>query len=107
MKKTLTILGCGSSLGTPWITGHWGNCNKRDSKNLRTRCAAHLNYGGVSVLIDTSPDIKQQFKKNNIKSVDAVIFTNENSDQTSGILELRPFFWINKKRFQFMEVGKL
>ena len=98
MSKTFTILGCGSSLGSPWITEHWGNCNKNDIKNVRTRCSAHINYNGLSILIDTSPDIKQQFKKNKIKNVDAVIYTHEHSDQASGIFELRPFTWINKKK---------
>ncbi len=98
MKNTFTILGSGSSLGSPWITGHWGNCNKNDPKNIRTRCSAHITYKGMSILIDTSPDIKEQFNKNNIKSVDAVIYTHEHSDQTAGIFELRPFFWKNKKK---------
>ena len=35
MKNKFTILGCGSSLGSPWITGHWGNCNRNDIKNIR------------------------------------------------------------------------
>ncbi len=98
MSKTFTILGCGSSLGSPWITGHWGNCNKNDVKNLRTRCSAHINYNGLSILIDTSPDIKEQIKKNKIRNIDAVIYTHEHSDQASGIFELRPFTWINKKK---------
>ena len=49
-------------------------------------------------MIDTSPDIKSQFKKNKIKNIDAVIYTHEHADQTSGIFELRPFVWKNKKR---------
>ena len=98
MSKIFTILGCGSSLGSPWITGHWGNCNRNDIKNIRTRCSAHIYYNGLSILIDTSPDIKEQIKKNKIKGVDAVIYTHEHSDQTSGIFELRPFTWINKKK---------
>ena len=98
MKNKFTILGCGSSLGSPWITNYWGNCNKHNDKNIRTRCSAHFQYKDISVLIDTSPDIKNQFKKNKIKNVDAVIYTHEHADQTFGIFELRPFFWINKKK---------
>ena len=98
MSKIFTILGSGSSLGSPWITGHWGNCNKNDVKNIRTRCSAHIYYNGLSILIDTSPDIKDQIKKNKIKGIDAVIYTHEHSDQSSGIFELRPFTWINKKK---------
>ena len=98
MKNKFTILGCGSSLGSPWITNYWGNCNKQNKKNLRTRCCAHFQYKNISTLIDTSPDLKAQFKYNNITNVDAVIYTHEHADQTSGIFELRPFFWKNKKK---------
>ena len=98
MKNKFTILGCGSSLGAPWINNYWGNCNKKNKKNLRTRCCAHIQYKNISTLIDTSPDIKAQFKKSNITSVDAVIYTHEHADQTSGIFELRPLFWENKKK---------
>ena len=98
MKNKFTILGCGSSLGSPWITNYWGNCNKKNRKNLRTRCCAHFQYKNISTLIDTSPDLKTQFKKSKITNVDAVLYTHEHADQTSGIFELRPFFWKNKKR---------
>jgi len=93
-----TILGCGSSLGSPWITNYWGKCNPKNPKNLRTRSAAHIQFGKMSILIDTSPDIKEQFKKNKILNVDAVIYSHEHADQTAGIFELRPFFWKNKKK---------
>ena len=98
MKKKFTILGCGSSLGSPWITNYWGNCNKKNKKNIRTRCSAHFQYKNISILIDTSPDIKIQFKDNKIRNIDAVIYTHEHADQTFGIFELRPFFWKNKKK---------
>ena len=98
MKNKFTILGCGSSLGSPWITNYWGNCEKKNKKNLRTRCCAHFQYKNISTLIDTSPDLKLQFKDNKITDVDAVIYTHEHADQTSGIFELRPFFWKNKKK---------
>jgi phosphoribosyl 1,2-cyclic phosphate phosphodiesterase len=98
MKNKFTILGCGSSLGSPWITSNWGLCNKKNKKNIRSRCAAHIQYKNLSILIDTSPDLKSQFIKNKLKSVDAVIYTHEHADQSAGIFELRPFFWKNKKQ---------
>jgi phosphoribosyl 1,2-cyclic phosphate phosphodiesterase len=98
LKNKFTILGCGSSLGSPWITNYWGDCNKKNKKNIRTRCCAHFQYKNLSVLIDTSPDLKEQFRKNNLKNVDVVLYTHEHADQTSGIFELRPFFWLNKKK---------
>ena len=97
MKNKFTILGCGSSLGSPWITNFKGNLTNH-KKNERTRCCAHIQKGSLSVLIDTSPDIKYQFLQNKIKSLDVIIYTHEHSDQTSGIFEMRPFFWKNKKK---------
>ena len=97
MKNKFTILGCGSSLGSPWITNYSAKL-KKNSKNIRTRCCAHIQKGDLSILIDTSPDIRHQFLKNNIKSLDAIIYTHEHADQTTGIFEMRPFYWINKKR---------
>ena len=98
MKNTLTILGCGSSLGSPWITNYSGNCNIKNMKNIRTRCGAHIQYKKISILLDTSPDLKYQFIKNKLINVDAVLYTHEHADQTSGIFELRPFYWKNKKK---------
>ncbi len=97
MKNKFTILGCGSSLGSPWITNFSANL-KKNSKNIRSRCCAHIQKGNLSILIDTSPDIKNQFLNNKIKSLDAIIYTHEHADQTSGIFEMRPFFWKNKKK---------
>ena len=97
MKNKFTILGCGSSLGSPWITNFSARLKKK-SKNIRTRCCAHIQKGDLSILIDTSPDIKYQFLSNKIKSLDAIIYTHEHADQTTGIFEMRPFYWKNKKK---------
>ena len=59
---------------------------------------SYIKYGNLSVLIDTSPDIKKSVFKNRIKDLDAIIYTHEHADQTSGIFEMRPFFWKNKKK---------
>ena len=97
MKNTFTILGCGSSLGAPWITNFNGKL-KKNKKNIRTRCCAHIQKGNLSILIDTSPDIKYQFLSNKINTLDAIVYTHEHADQTTGIFEMRPFFWRNKKK---------
>ena len=97
-KTEVTILGCGSSLGVPRIDGYWGSANKNNPKNYRTRCSVFVKYKNINVIIDTSPDIKSQMLTNKIKKIDAVIYTHEHADQTHGINELRPIFWLNKKR---------
>ena len=99
MSKTqVTILGCGSSLGVPRIDNYWGNADKNNYKNCRTRCSLFIKYRNLSIIIDTSPDIKQQLLANKIRKIDAVIYTHEHADQTHGINELRPFYWISKKK---------
>ena len=97
MKAKLIILGSGNSMGVPKIDGSWGNCNKRNKKNIRTRCAAIILKGNNSILIDTSPDIKQQLIANKIRNLSSVIYTHEHADQTNGLFELRPFFMKCKK----------
>ncbi len=94
----IVILGCGSSVGSPWITNYWGKCDKKNSKNIRTRCSAFIQEKDLSIIIDTSPDIKKQMLDNKIRNVDYVLYTHEHADQTNGIFELRPFFWNQRKK---------
>ena len=98
MKTQLIILGCGTSIGSPRIDGFWGRSNKKNKKNIRTRCSAIIIKGSNSILIDTSPDVKHQLIKNKINNLKSVIFTHEHADQTNGLFELRPFYWKNRKK---------
>ena len=97
MRSKLIILGCGSSIGVPRVDGFWGKCDKKNIKNVRTRCSAIIISGSNFILIDTSPDIKSQLIKNKIKSISSVLYTHEHADQTNGLFELRPFLWKFKK----------
>ena len=47
--NNFTILGCGSSLGTPWITGYSSKLDLNEKKNHRTRCCAHINYKNLHI----------------------------------------------------------
>ena len=98
MRSKLIILGCGSSVGVPRIDGFWGNCNRNNKKNNRSRCSAIVIKGSNSVLIDTSPDLRKQLLLNKIKRISSVLLTHEHADQTNGLFELRPFYWKYKKR---------
>ena len=80
MKTKLIILGSGTSTAIPRIDGYWGRCDKRNKKNRRSRCSAIIIKGKNSVLIDTSPDIKDQFLYNKIKNISSVIYTHEHAD---------------------------
>jgi len=108
MKSKLIILGCGSSVGVPRIDGFWGKCNKRNKKNRRTRCSAIIIKGSNSILIDTSPDLREQLLFNKIKRISSVLFTHEHADQTNGLFELRPFFWKYKKKINtYGDIGTM
>jgi len=98
MKIKFIILGCGSSLGVPKADGNWGNCNPRVKKNYRTRCSAFIKSKYNNILIDTSPDLRNQLLKNNINKIDHVIYTHSHGDQVHGINDLRVFSLKNSKK---------
>ena len=102
MTLTLTILGCGSSGGVPRIGGHWGSCDPANPKNRRRRCSVLLRQtsgqGETRVLIDTSPDLREQMLDAEIGWIDGVLYTHEHADHTHGIDELRSFFLNQRKR---------
>ena len=81
----IVILGCGSSVGSPWITNYWGKCDKRIQK-ISNKMFGFYQEKDLSIIIDTSPDIKKQMLDNKIRNVDYVLYTHEHADQTNGIL---------------------
>ena len=91
------ILGCGSSMGVPRADGNFGKCNPNNKKNYRTRCSALLKTANKNILIDTSPDLRQQLINNKINNIDHVLFSHMHADQTHGINDLRVFYIKNKK----------
>ena len=98
MKVKFTILGCGSSLGIPRIDGFFGNCNPKIKENYRSRCSALISIKNFNILIDSSPDIKQQLINSKVKNLNKVFYTHNHADQTHGINELRVFYLKNKKK---------
>ena len=98
MSLKFIILGCGSSMGVPRPDGSFGKCNPTEKKNYRTRCSAIISSKFSNTLIDTSPDLRFQLLKNNIKNIDRVFYSHFHADQTHGINDLRIFFIKNKKK---------
>lgn len=90
----VTILGCGSSGGVPRIGNIWGACDPNEPRNQRRRCSILVEKGDdpaarTSVLIDTSPDMRDQLNGANAGRLDAVIYTHDHADQAHGIDDLR------------------
>ena len=98
MSTKFIILGCGSSMGVPRADGYSGNCDLNNKKNHRTRCSAVIKFDNENILIDTSPDLRQQLISNKIRSISKVFYTHLHGDQTHGINDLRPFFLNNNKQ---------
>ena len=93
----ITILGCGSSFGVPLFHNIWGKCDPKEPKNIRSRPSILVQKNGKNLLIDTSPDLKQQILCNKIENIDAVFYTHEHADHTHGINELRSINLIHRK----------
>jgi phosphoribosyl 1,2-cyclic phosphate phosphodiesterase len=102
MTLTLTILGCGSSAGVPRPALGWGACDPKNPKNRRRRCSLLVERKGVQgvtrIVIDTSPDLREQLIDAEVDHIDAVFLTHEHADQTHGIDDLRSVVLHQRRR---------
>ncbi|QGY00807.1 MBL fold metallo-hydrolase [Methylobacterium mesophilicum SR1.6/6] len=91
---TLRILGCGSSGGVPRVGSGWGACNPEEPRNRRRRCSILVERasreGRTTLLIDTSPDLREQLIDAGVTRLDGVLYTHAHADHTHGIDDLRP-----------------
>jgi phosphoribosyl 1,2-cyclic phosphate phosphodiesterase len=99
----VTILGCGASGGVPRLGYGWGACDPSNPKNRRRRCSILVaqkaaDGGTTQVLIDTSPDLREQLLEIGVTSLDAILLTHRHADHTHGIDDLRPLVIKAKRR---------
>ena len=93
----VTVLGCGASGGVPLLKYGWGQCNPNNPKNRRTRSSIMIETEKTKLLVDMSPDLRQQLLRFDSSQIDGVFVTHEHYDHTNGINELRPvYFGIGK-----------
>lgn len=99
-----TILGCASSGGVPRLGGTWGACDPNNPRNRRRRCSMLLerisDAGTTRVLIDTSPDMRDQLLGIGVGTLDAVVYTHSHADHVHGIDDLRMIVFNTRKRLQ-------
>ncbi len=97
-----TILGCGSSGGVPRLGGLWGDCDPANPKNYRRRCSLLVERigaeGTTRVLIDTSPDMRDQLLDAGVGALDAVVYTHAHADHVHGIDDLRQVVYNLRRR---------
>lgn len=90
MKATLTVLGSGTSMGVPTIGCDCAVCTSADPRDRRTRPSIMVQWDGHTVLIDTSPDFREQAIREHITKIDAVLYTHGHADHILGLDDVRP-----------------
>jgi phosphoribosyl 1,2-cyclic phosphate phosphodiesterase len=96
----ITFLGTGTSQGVPIIACPCTVCQSTDQKDKRLRTSILIEEKGKTFVIDTGPDFRQQMLRENVKQMDAVLFTHEHKDHTAGFDDIRAFNFINKKKME-------
>lgn len=91
-------MGTGTSQGVPIIACDCNVCLSKNDKDKRLRSSVLIEEKGKTFVIDTGPDFRQQMLRENIKNVDAVLFTHEHKDHIAGFDDIRAFNFINKKK---------
>jgi phosphoribosyl 1,2-cyclic phosphate phosphodiesterase len=95
-RLEITVLGCGSSSGTPAIGCRCPTCRSHNPKNQRTRASALVRVDGLNFLIDTGPDLRSQALAHGVDWLDAVLYTHPHADHLNGIDDLRAFCYQRK-----------
>ena len=95
----VTILGCGSSGGVPRIGNDWGDCDPDNQKNRRTRASIFVEQGTTKLLVDTSPDLRNQLLDNDFSNFDAVLYTHGHADHSHGIDDVLTLFRFHGRRY--------
>ncbi|MDH5637042.1 MAG: MBL fold metallo-hydrolase [Nitrospinota bacterium] len=88
---TITFLGTGTSTGVPVLGCGCGVCRSTDPKDQRLRSSVWIKAGGMSLLIDTTTDLRTQALRAKIGGVDAVLYTHHHADHIHGVDDLRAF----------------
>jgi phosphoribosyl 1,2-cyclic phosphate phosphodiesterase len=88
MRRAI-ILGCGSAGGVPSISRGWGECDPENPKNRRLRPSILIESDTTRILVDTSPDCREQLLSADVRRLDAVLYTHDHADHVHGIDDLR------------------
>ena len=91
----VTVLGCGTSGGVPQLISGYGACDPNERRNRRRRSSILIRKGGKTLLIDTSPDLREQLLDEGTTNIDALLYTHAHADHVHGIDDLR---WFCAKR---------
>ena len=97
----VTFLGTGTSGGVPLIACQCPVCKSSDSRDKRLRTSILIKDQNLTIAVDCGPDFRQQMLREQVKHLDAVLFTHQHKDHTGGIDDIRSFNFINQKPMEF------
>jgi phosphoribosyl 1,2-cyclic phosphate phosphodiesterase len=84
----IIVLGSGSAYGVPVIGGDWGDCDPKNPKNRRLSPSILIENGDKRILVDMTPDLRQQAERHNIRELEAVLFTHAHADHITGLFHM-------------------
>ncbi|CAN5420427.1 MBL fold metallo-hydrolase [soil metagenome] len=93
----ITFLGTGTSQGVPLIGCQCEVCQSDDARDKRLRSSVLVETGGKTIVVDTGPDFRQQMLREDVRSLDAVVFTHEHKDHIAGLDDVRAYNFLQKK----------
>jgi phosphoribosyl 1,2-cyclic phosphate phosphodiesterase len=93
----VTLLGTGTSHGVPMIGCSCEVCTSGDPRDKRLRTSIFIEHQGVNLLIDTTPDFRQQALRAGFKRIDAILFTHAHKDHLAGLDDIKPFNYLSKE----------
>jgi len=92
----ITFLGTGTSQGVPPIGCRSDVCLSENPRDKRLRASIHIEWNGLSLVVDCGPDFRYQMIRAGISRVDALLFTHEHRDHTAGLDDIRPFNYLQE-----------
>jgi len=94
---TITFLGTGTSTGIPMIACSCRVCTSADEKDKRLRSSILVQSSTTTIVVDTTPDFREQMLRINNKKLDAVLFTHPHKDHTAGLDDVRAYNFFSGK----------
>ena len=98
MRVTVQVLGSGTSSGVPTVGCKCKVCTSTDPRDSRLRPSILVRYEDRNVVVDTTPDFRQQALRARIPRLDAVLYTHGHADHILGLDDLRPFNFMQRER---------